>query len=41
MNNHLGNVLTVVSDKKLPGNEQDVVSPTDYYPFGYDYAGTA
>jgi len=43
LSNHLGNVLVVVSDRKLsnpsPGNNQvayfepDVVSYSDYYPF--------
>jgi RHS repeat-associated protein len=36
--NHLGNVLEVISDKKLcsagGGYEADVVSAQDYYPFG-------
>ncbi|MDH4472375.1 MAG: RHS repeat-associated core domain-containing protein [Fluviicola sp.] len=42
--NHLGNVLNVVTDRKLPDNggsgnivaffEPDVVSYSDYYPFG-------
>jgi photosystem II stability/assembly factor-like uncharacterized protein len=34
LTNHLGNVLAVVSDKKLADNEPDVSSTTDYYPFG-------
>jgi len=44
LNNHLGNVLTVVSDKKIPiqvGGSglidhylADVMSVSDYYPFG-------
>ena len=32
--NHLGNVLVVISDKKLADDEAHVVSATDYYPFG-------
>ena len=34
LTNHLGNVLAVVSDKKLNDNEPDVVSTSDYFPFG-------
>uniref|UniRef100_UPI0025BCA0D8 RHS repeat domain-containing protein n=1 Tax=Bacteroides sp. UBA939 TaxID=1946092 RepID=UPI0025BCA0D8 len=34
LTNHLGNVLAVVSDKKLNDNMPDVVSTSDYYPFG-------
>jgi hypothetical protein len=34
LSNHLGNVLAVVSDKKLANNQPDVVSSNDYYPFG-------
>jgi photosystem II stability/assembly factor-like uncharacterized protein len=37
LSNHLGNVLAVVSDKKLQdenGYKADVISVTDYYPFG-------
>lgn len=43
ISNHLGNVLTTISDKKMPHNNgsgiadyytTDVVSATDYYPFG-------
>jgi hypothetical protein len=42
MSNHLGNVLTVISDKRITlcsggaviGYEADIVSATDYYPFG-------
>lgn len=42
LSNHLGNVLSVVSDRKLPHNNAgtidyynaDVVSTTDYYAFG-------
>jgi RHS repeat-associated protein len=47
--NHLGNVLTTLSDKvlgRLPGNayvcshyESIVVSATDYYPFGWEMPG--
>ena len=32
--NHLGNVLVVISDKKLADDEAHIVSATDYYPFG-------
>ena len=32
--NHLGNVLVVISDKKLADDEAHVVSASDYYPFG-------
>ncbi len=47
LSNHLGNVLNVVSDKKLPHNNggsidyylADVVSATDYYSFGSPMAG--
>ncbi|MCB9018049.1 MAG: hypothetical protein H6544_05550 [Prevotellaceae bacterium] len=39
LTNHLGNVLVVVSDKKLPDNEPDVVSVSDYYPFGMTMPG--
>jgi RHS repeat-associated protein len=34
LTNHLGNVLAVVSDKKLADNEPDVKAVYDYYPFG-------
>ena len=34
LSNHLGNVLAVVSDKKLGNNEPDVLSTRDFYPFG-------
>jgi hypothetical protein len=34
LTSHTGNVLAVVSDKKISDNEADVVSTTDYYPFG-------
>lgn len=44
LNNHLGNVLTVVSDRKIPVDEDnddvadyfvsDIVSANDYYAFG-------
>ncbi len=53
ISNHLGNVLTTISDKKMPHNNgsgiadyytTDVVSATDYYPFGmqsrYTYTGS-
>lgn len=48
MSNHLGNVLEVVSDRKLPVNDgngnidyflADVVSYSDYYPFGVQMPG--
>jgi len=49
LSNHLGNVLAVVSDKKIPrqlgssgtiGNyEADIISATDYYAFGSPMAG--
>jgi YD repeat-containing protein len=38
LTNHLGNVLTTVSDRKhysaLNGNTADIISAQDYYPFG-------
>jgi len=37
LTNHLGNVLTVISDKKILLDsvfQADVVSANDYYPFG-------
>ena len=34
LTNHLGNVLAVVSDKRLPNDEPDVISVSDYYPYG-------
>src|SRR5690554_5964890 len=48
MSNHLGNVLEVVSDRKLPVNDSngnidyffaDVVSYSDYYPYGMQMPG--
>lgn len=44
LSNHLGNVLQVVSDSKLPGStgnyyEADVKSYSDYYPFGMQMPG--
>jgi RHS repeat-associated protein len=50
LSNHLGNVLVTVSDRKLqvqdPANltlityySSDVISATDYYPFGMDMVG--
>ena len=49
--NHLGNVLTTVTDKKIPvdvGNDgtidyyvADITSATDYYPFGSPMDGRA
>ena len=48
--NHLGNVLTVISDKKLgfepntvdgiaDGDKAQVLSANDYYPFGWNMPG--
>ncbi len=34
LTNHLGNVMAVVSDKKLTDNEPDVKAVYDYFPFG-------
>jgi RHS repeat-associated protein len=34
LQNHLSNVLAVVSDKRLPNNEPDIKAVYDYYPFG-------
>ncbi|MBN1462691.1 MAG: hypothetical protein JXQ69_09355, partial [Paludibacteraceae bacterium] len=44
LTNHLGNVITVISDKKIPHDEDnngiaeyytaDIINTTDYYPFG-------
>jgi len=34
LSNHLGNVLVVISDKKLDQQQAHVVSASDYYPFG-------
>jgi hypothetical protein len=39
LTNHLGNVLAVVTDKKLSNNEPDVSNTTDYYPFGMAMPG--
>jgi RHS repeat-associated protein len=39
LTNHLGNVLAVVTDKKLANNEPDVVSTSDYFPFGMTMPG--
>ncbi|HLW30441.1 MAG TPA: RHS repeat-associated core domain-containing protein, partial [Brumimicrobium sp.] len=48
MSNHLGNVLEVVSDRKLPVNDgngnidyflADVVSYSDYFPYGMQMPG--
>jgi RHS repeat-associated protein len=36
---HTGNVLAVVSDKKLANNEPDIVSASDFYPFGMQMSG--
>jgi hypothetical protein len=41
LGNHLGNVLAVVTDKRLANNEPDVVSVTDYFPFGMPLPGRA
>jgi RHS repeat-associated protein len=38
---HTGNVLAVVSDKRLANNEPDVVSASDFYPFGMQMSGRA
>ncbi len=42
LTNHLGNVLTIISDRKLPAKDKDgilfytadLISAQDYYPFG-------
>ena len=43
LTNHLGNVLAVVSDKRDASNqaevEAEVISATDYYPFGMTLPG--
>ena len=48
LSNHLGNVLAVITDKKIGVSsdnlkvdyyEADVVSATDYYPFGWEMPG--
>jgi hypothetical protein len=39
LTNHLGNVLAVITDKKLANNEPDVVSTSDYFPFGMTMPG--
>ncbi len=39
LTNHLGNVVAVVSDKKLPDNEPDVVAVADYFPYGMPMPG--
>jgi len=47
LENHLGNVLATVSDKKIPrftnglltGYEADIISSTDYYGFGQEEEG--
>jgi RHS repeat-associated protein len=39
LTNHLGNVLAVVTDKKLADNEPDVVSTSDYFPYGMAMPG--
>jgi RHS repeat-associated protein len=39
LTNHLGNVLAVISDKKLADNTPDVVSTSDYFPFGMAMPG--
>ena len=38
LSNHLGNVLAVISDRKLL-DKADVLSVSDYYPFGLEIAG--
>jgi len=45
LTNHLGNVLVTVSDRKIPAIDTvqyylpDVISATDYYPFGSPMPG--
>lgn len=43
LTNHLGNVLAVITDKKNPlpggGYEAEVLTATDYYPFGMQMPG--
>jgi RHS repeat-associated protein len=49
LSNHLGNVLTVISDRKIPVDsntdgivdyyEANIISATDYYPFGSPMPG--
>jgi len=34
LSNHLGNVMSVITDEKLAGNNPDVIAYNDYYPFG-------
>ncbi len=34
LTNHLGNVMAVVSDKRLPDNQSDIVALYDYFPYG-------
>lgn len=34
LNNHLGNVIAVVSDKNVGSGSAEVLSASDYYPFG-------
>ena len=47
LENHLGNVLATISDKKIPrfssgvltGYQPDIISSTDFGPFGYELEG--
>jgi RHS repeat-associated protein len=39
LTNHLGNVLSVVSDELTPNGEAQVLSAKDYYPFGMSMPG--
>ncbi|MCO6175372.1 DUF6443 domain-containing protein [Flavobacterium sp. NRK F10] len=47
LSNHLGNVLVVINDKKIPSLDNgsllyfnaDVLSYTDYFPFGFQMTG--
>jgi RHS repeat-associated protein len=39
LTNHLGNVLSVVSDELAPNGEAQVISAKDYYPFGMSMPG--
>ena len=34
LSNHLGNVLSVVTNQRLDNNKPDVIAFNDYYPFG-------
>ena len=39
LTNHLGNVLAVVSDEKQSAIAAEVLSVSDYYPFGMEMPG--